>query len=182
MGFKVNALGEIIKTFCEDKGSLDILKETLSNFCCSKNPDEENFLRDKAIDYERLNKARTYLLVDENDFIVGFFSLAFKSIDLQGVSKQKKKDLTAGESNEATCSAYLIGHIAKDDRIKQSMGDRILEVAINLLLDAQKIVGGRIVYLDCKDEDKLIKLYERNNFKWFNVSEKSGLQQYYKKL
>lgn len=182
MGFKVNALSKIIKTFCEDKVSLNMFKETLSNFCCSKNLDEEEFLKNKAIDYEIQNKARTYLLIDDNDFIAGYFSLAFKSIDLQEVSKTKKMDLTAGESYTTTYSAYLIGHIAKDDRIKQSMGDFILDAAQSMLFRAQQLVGGRLVYLDCKDEVNLKKLYERNGFKYFNTSQQSGLLQYYKKL
>lgn len=182
MGFKINALSEIINTTNQEGASLNIIREAFSNFRCSKNLDEEDFFKNKAIDYEIQNKARTYLLLNENDLIAGYFSLAFKSIDLQNLSTTQKKKLTAGESDVTTYSAYLIGHIAKDDNIKDSIGDTILEAAENLLLSAQKIVGGRLIYLDCKNEPKLKNLYERNNYRYFKTSQQSGLLQYYKKL
>ena len=132
--------------------------------------------------YEIHNKARTYLLVDDEDFIVGYFSLAFKSIDLANVSKTTKRKIVGGQSNTDTYSAFLIGHIAKDDSVKELLGDAIIEAAENLLVEAQKIVGGRLIYLDCKDEPKLKELYERNGYKYFKTSELSGLLQYYKKI
>ena len=182
MGIEISALGEIIKLLEENGVSLDVLRETLSTFKCKKNLDEEDFLRKKAIDYEKQNKARTYVLFNENGEIAGYFSLAFKSIDLKPVTPSKVKAMTAGESNVETYSAFLIGHIAKNDTVKQKVGNTILEMAENLLLEAQKIVGGRLVYLDCKDEPKLKEFYESNNYKYFNKSEVSGLLQYYKKL
>ena len=119
MGIEISALGEIIKLLEENGVSLDVLRETLSTFKCKKNLDEEDFLRKKAIDYEKQNKARTYVLFNENGEIAGYFSLAFKSIDLKPVTPSKVKAMTAGESNVETYSAFLIGHIAKNDTVKQ---------------------------------------------------------------
>ncbi|MGN0771838.1 MAG: hypothetical protein ACI4MI_04565 [Christensenellales bacterium] len=182
MGLEIVALGEIIKTFENNKTSLDELKEVLFSFKCEKNKDEEDFLHNKAINYEQHNKARTYLLIDKSGSIVAYFSLAFKSISLQGISKTRMKNIAGGEIEEKSYSAFLIGHIAKNDNIHDVIGDYIIKVAENLLFEAQKIVGGRLIYLDCKDVPKLKSFYERNNYKYFNTSGTSKLLQYYKKI
>ena len=79
-------------------------------------------------------------------------------------------------------SSYLIAHLAKDDSVKEKMIDILLDHAFALIYEAQEIVGGRLVYLDCKNEPKIIKLYEENGFEYFNTSESTGLKQYYKIL
>ncbi|MDR3244364.1 MAG: hypothetical protein LBT79_06400 [Elusimicrobiota bacterium] len=39
--------------------------------------------------------------------------------------------------------------------------------SINCIIDkAQESVGGRVVYLECKDEEKLKKLYESSGFRY----------------
>lgn len=182
MGFKINALREIIKTLGKEEPSLKKLREAFLSFKCSKNIDEEDFFHNKAIEYEIHNKARTYLLMNEKNDIVGYFSLAFKSIDLEDVNNSLKKRMVGGKSTSATYSAFLIGHIAKEDSVQERLGDIIINAAENLLLEAQKIVGGRLVYLDCKDESKLKELYERNDYTYFNTSKQTGLLQYFKKL
>lgn len=162
--------------------SLNKLREVLFQFKCNKKDlDEEDFLHNKAITFEKTKKARTYLVIN-NSQIVAFFSLSFKSIDLQSFSKSKIKELTAGETDATTYSAFLIGHIAKSDDIKQPMGDYLLDMAFDLLESAQEIIGGRLVYLDCKDKPKIKKLYENYGFKYFNTSEKTKLLQYYIKI
>ncbi|MDE6059511.1 MAG: hypothetical protein K2G44_05700 [Clostridia bacterium] len=180
MDFEIASLSAIMNEFNETETSLDKLREVFSSFQCVKSPDEQDFLRYKAIDYEEHNKARTYLLLDDKG-IAAYFSLAFKSIDLQNTSPDKRKRMTGGESNSCTYSAFLIGHIAKDDRVKEKLGDQIIEMANDLLLEAQEIVGGRLVYIDCKGIPELIEYYERNHFTYFNTSP-SGLLQYYRKL
>lgn len=179
MGFTILSLREVIDSFPDD--SLYKPSDLLTRFNCRLNADEEDFLREKAITYEERNKARTFLLTNEKG-IRAYFTLAFKSIDLKKVSNNLKKALTAGESDADSYPVFLIGHIAKDDSVLEHIGDDILQSALDLLLEAQKIIGGRLVYLDCKDEEKLKQFYERNGFKFFNVSSKSGLLQYYKKL
>lgn len=180
MGYEVASLSSLITEYNEQNGSLEDLQRAFSSFRCAKNEDEEDFLHNKAIGFEQRKKARTYLIFDDEG-IAAYFSLAIKTIDLQDVSSNKKKDMLAGETVEIY-SAFLIGHIAKNDRVKESLGDYILNNAISLLLQAQDIVGGRLVYLDCKDIKKLKDFYEKNGFKYFQTSPESKLLQYYKKL
>lgn len=180
MDFEIVSLKSKLDSIGDNEASLELLREALKLFKCTKNSDEEDFLHNKAIDFEIHNKARTYLLVDNNK-VIAYFSLAFKSIDLSEVSGELKKDITAGNKSVTTYSAYLIGHIAKADTVKARLGYALLDSAIDLILDAQKIVGGRLVYLDCKNNEKLISFYSNYGFKHFKTSP-FGLEQFYKRI
>lgn len=159
------------------------IDSALSSFKCHKSEDEEIFLHEKAVPYENMNKARTFLVYNKDyTLLLGYFTLAFKSIELQNVSKDLKKRLTAGESAE-TYAAFLIGHLAKNDGHKDLIdGSVLLEEAINIILQAQELVGGRLMYIDCKDIKRLKEFYEKNGFVCFKTSEQTGLLQYYKKI
>lgn len=172
-------LSELLKI----DGALSLVERALSSFKCEKNSDEEDFLHNKAIQYECKNKARTYLVYDESFLhLLGYFTIAFKSIDLKNVSKTKRKDMTAGEDVE-TYSAYLIGHIAKNSDINADLkGTHILQHAKSVIAEARDLIGGRLIYIDCKDIEKLKTFYLDNGFKYFNTSEKTGLLQYYLKI
>ena len=72
----------------------DNINNLLNKFSCSQDLDIENFLKEKAIKFERLLKARTYLilneeeLIDSNDIsnvnIYGYFSIALKVLTILG--------------------------------------------------------------------------------------------------
>ena len=177
---KILPLSQILKS----SQGISILDGVLASFKCQKNKDEEDFLHCKAISFETQNKARTYLLYnDDFTHLLGYFTLAFKSIELDDVPKDKRKQMTAGESNVDTYAAFLIGHLAKNDCYKNELnGNILLNEAINIIAQAQDLVGGRLMYIDCKKEAKLMNFYESNGFVWFKTSEKTGLLQYYKKI
>lgn len=181
MDFEIISLNEKIKETVDNEAEFSKLKSALCNFKCSKNLDEQDFLHNKAIDFELHNIARTYLLIS-NQGIIGYFSLAIKSISLEDCTKSKRKDITSGRSNENHYPAFLIGHIAKDERISESLGTTLLDCAITFIYEAQVLVGGRLAYLDCKDEQKLKNLYEGYGFKYFNTNPTTKLLQYYIKL
>lgn len=70
----------------------------MSSFICTDNTDIANFLHEKAIKYEQLGKARTYLFFDEEKLerglfvIVGYFSLALKTLILpESTSTNRRK-------------------------------------------------------------------------------------------
>lgn len=53
--------------------------ELISIFTCHKDPDIENFLKEKAILFEKLGKSRTFLIFDEGDEefkVLAYFTLA----------------------------------------------------------------------------------------------------------
>lgn len=53
----------MIKKTGEDN---ELLSQILSSFCCEQDEDIENFLRNRAVEFEKLSKARTYLICDES--------------------------------------------------------------------------------------------------------------------
>ena len=90
--------------------------------------------------------------------------------------------MTAGEDVEVY-SAYLIGHIAKNSDINTDLkGTQLLQYAQSVIAEARDLIGGRLIYIDCKDIEKLKTFYVDNGFKYFNTSEKTGLLQYYFKI
>lgn len=46
-------------------------------------------------------------------------------------------------------------------------GDELLKLACDSVKEAQKIIGGKIVYLECEDVLKLTDFYESNGFVFF---------------
>ena len=59
--------------------------------------------------------------------------------------------------------AFLIGQLAKRTSASHGFGRELLMQAIIHIRQAIQIVGGRLIYLDCKDE--LVSYYEQNGFK-----------------
>ena len=57
------ALKKIMNTVEDDR-----LKNMLSSFSCVYDEDVQNFLRNRAIDFELLSKSRTYLIIDKEQF------------------------------------------------------------------------------------------------------------------
>lgn len=179
---KINVfpLGELL---LQAKTQEDIQKLTdlLSSFSCSQDKDIEDFLHNRSIDFERVNKSRTYILCD-NDIlrkedrlvILGYFSVALKVLNLkEDVSNQTRKKLDGISAklrgdviNAFPC--YLIGQLAKNSIIphEQSIGGaELIEQAISVIRSAEKLVGGRCVLIECHDNPKLVRFYNDNGFK-----------------
>ena len=51
------------------------ISELLSFLSVPENPDVERFAHKNAIPYEKANKGRTYILVDENTYPLAYFTL-----------------------------------------------------------------------------------------------------------
>ena len=169
----------------KDNAEEDIqrLMELLSSFCCTQDKDIEDFLHNRAIDFELINKSRTYLLCDDNVLcekgklvILGYFSLALKVFNLrEDVSNQTRKKLDGvsaklhGEIiNSVPC--YLIGQLARNFAIPDERaisGAELIEQAFSFIHSAETLVGGRSVLIECHDNPKLIKFYNDNGFKEF---------------
>ena len=63
------------------------LSELLSSFSCEKDEDIEYFLHNRSIEFEKLSKARTYLVLDKKQLenkekplmVYGYISIALKN-------------------------------------------------------------------------------------------------------
>lgn len=155
----------------------------LNNFFCSLDGDIEMFLRDKAISFEELSKARTYLVIDGEQVdnpdvqlkdlrILGYFALALKVLSIpDDYSNRKRKELDGlsakllGEViKDIPC--YLIGQLARNDEVsnKELTGKQLLEMAFSVIQTSVDAVGGRIVMIECRDRDNLVAFYQDNDF------------------
>ncbi|PHM68231.1 MULTISPECIES: acetyltransferase [unclassified Xenorhabdus] len=147
----------------------DKTMEYLHSFSCPSNQDVESFLHSRAIRFEKVDATRTYLVLDMTGMILAYFSLTFKELPIHDfiLSKSKIKKLD-GISNRATSlKVYLIGQIAKNFSLQGNpikLKDILIPIEV-IIEKAQYLIGGRTIILECKNENKIVKLYQSHGFK-----------------
>ena len=109
--------------------------------------------------------------------IVGYFSITSKAISIKNpnLSKTKRKRLLKFAQYDNIQKSYiialpLIGQLGKNyynGYNKLISGDVLLKMACDKIREAQEILGGRFVYLECEDKEKLKEFYEDNGFVCF---------------
>lgn len=158
-----------------------IIENVLGKFSCTKDSDIENFIKNKAVEFESLYKSRTYLLCDESALvnnkwsILGYFSLSLKTLILpENMSIRARKELDGYRGKihgipirEVPC--YLIGQLARNDSANHDVivGSDILHAALDVVKIAHGAVGGRYVMIECHDNNKLLEFYTSNGFRIF---------------
>ncbi len=175
---------ELVKAYID---TFSCKVETEDGAVTSLNPDIEHFLKENAIQFSKMKTAITYLVFDTEDgALLGYFTLAHKSLEIpsDGLSrriKDKVKRFSAlDERNKTfTVSAFLLAQFSKNyavDHGQRIKGSDLLRVAMEQLLEAQNLIGGTIVYLDCEADAKLIRFYEGEHFSLFGerISESDG--------
>lgn len=181
----VQALREIINSEGYDEVSL---KETLSTFNGPPNDknseDVVNFLKNDAIDYEKEDITRTYILVNDEQWekgilqIDGYFSIALKIICFSKSIDEAFLLETFGDKKASNRVAFLIGQLARSNCSEKGTGKKLLEEALSYISSVSDLIGGRFVYLDC---DKALRsYYEQNGFAFLQNKHKSELIQMYK--
>lgn len=153
------------------------------NFKCSLNKDVDEFLKNKAISFELKSVSRTYLILDEYGLILGYFSLSFKDVtlDTAKISNTKIKNLDGFSKRATSLKAYLIGQIGKNNLIADNpiCLNSILNEIYSVIIQAQSLVGGRVIILECENNDKLISLYEDHGYTILDVVDDSDLKTMY---
>ena len=156
------------------------LLELLSSFSCEKDGDIEYFLHNRAIEFEKLSKARTYLVFDQTELenrkqnltIYGYISIALKVLSVpQNMSNRMRKELdgfSAKIHGEQICDfpCYLIGQLSKNSNVKSQgiSGKQLIDFASDIIAASVEAVGGRYMMIECRNEEKLIQFYEDNYF------------------
>lgn len=152
-------------------------------FECTRNQDVEYFLKNKAINFEKRSTSRTYLILDEDGQILSYFSLSFKEVTLntEKVSGTSIKKLDGFSKTATTVKAYLIGQIGKNSQIQDNpiRLENIFNEIYNVIAQAQSLIGGRVVILECEDNEKLIALYERHGYKILEIIQVDTLKTMY---
>ncbi|MBR5970606.1 MAG: hypothetical protein IK016_09725 [Lachnospiraceae bacterium] len=161
------------------QGTEEKVHEILAAFRCKKDSDIESFLRNRAIEFERIAKSRTYLVCDLEEiknkrfFILGYFALSLKVLvlpDDMSVRGRKELDGFSGKIygqkiREIPC--YLIGQLSRnDDATKEDLsGKGLIDLALSVIQMSVAAVGGRCVLVECHNEETLESFYKRNGFR-----------------
>lgn len=182
MALKVISLLDLLNS---DKTEEEIKCLLLSFECKSLShgaSDVEEFLHTKAINFERMDMARTYLVLADYKkipYLAGYFAIANKPLVLPKrqfsrlSGTQKKKLMGFGHKTEMKnyeCKGYLLGQLGKNysslaKRANQISGKDLLALAYEKIKGAHALVGGRILYLECEDNEKIKSFYQDNGFK-----------------
>lgn len=153
-------------------------KKFFSDFSCPLNLDVEAFLRYRAMEFAKQGISVTHLVMVSyrgKYVLVGCYALAHKvfTINRESLPSQnwKRRLLKFGQYDEELkryfISSPLIGQIGKNyenNYNKLISGDELLLLAIEKVSEMQMIVGGKTVYLECEDKERLLEFYSRNGF------------------
>lgn len=162
----------------------------LASFKCEKNEDVDSFLKNKSIRFEKADRSRTYFIIDYISFtkgkiaILAYFTIAMKKVDLgSDISKNMRKELDGISKEASYFNCYLIGQLAKNDYYTDFIkGKDIIKYSEETILEVYKIIGGRIILIECENLEALKKLYFSNDYKFLQIDEKSNLIQLYKPI
>ena len=179
--YKLISLKRII-----EKNALDYFEKRKENFS-SQNPDVEYFIKNKALDYEKRCFCRTFLLIDKDSNIAGYFTLGLKTLAFQDyVSNNKKKAIHGISSDVSSVPVILIGQFSKNLNIENKIqGDELLQFAMDMVYKAQDIVGGRICLVETSSDEtnqKVIDFYEKCGFIKLQTDDNGTFQQMYRKI
>lgn len=175
MGYKVINLKDIYNSIGENK-----TKEILKDYKCELNSDVEYFLKEKAIEFSKQDISRTFIVMSSykgKDVIVEYFAIANKSTTIKKfiLSNIKRKSILKYAKYDNEIKGYnialpLIGQLGKNYNNgynKLITGDILLKLACNKIKETQNILGGRYLFLECEDNEKLREFYESNGFECF---------------
>ncbi|MBP1920695.1 hypothetical protein [Youngiibacter multivorans] len=149
-------------------------QELISIFVCSKDIDIENFIKQKAIMFEKLGKSRTFLVFDEDSDkfnILGYYTIAIQVLKIPSEFSNRRilklDGLSAKRNGEIITElpAILIGQIGKNELYKDNVtGHKIMEFCLNTIFDGQARLGGRLIILECKKVPYFYGFYEQFGF------------------
>ena len=174
------ALSSLIKVTGEDN---ELLSQVLSSFSCERDEDIENFLHSRAVEFEKLSKARTYLICDEEQIskeefyldqlkIYGYVAIALKILSVPEEWSNRKRKALDGLSAKIhgepikDFSCYLIGQLSRNSKVSHDSisGKDLLQMAYDVIAAAVDAVGGRYMMIECREEKKLVDFYLANGF------------------
>lgn len=169
-------------------GDEELLNYVLSSFSCAQDRDIQNFLCERAVKFERLAKSRTYLIIDESQFlepdfaldrliIYGYISLSVKVFTApETISNRQRLQLDGFSAKEhgkpiSNFPCYLIGQLARNSNVPKGSlkGSELLDFAYGIIAISVDAVGGRNIMVECRNIPKLTHFYISNGF--FQVSQ-----------
>ena len=164
----------------QDNGAL---QSVLDSYHDCVGSDQEMFLKEKAVMMEKKNMCRTYLVIDDESRIMGYFSIGLRCMKVpQSVSDRGepiKDDRFMNRMNvdpeSRVAQSYLIGQLSRSKDAPKGFGKVLMSDAIDMIKDANLIVGCRLVRVDC--EDGLIDYYTDLGFRKIKKNDDEDLNQ-----
>ncbi|MBN2653004.1 MAG: hypothetical protein JXR63_11530 [Spirochaetales bacterium] len=157
------------------------VEQYLKSFSCSKEKDVESFLHNSAILFQKANRSRTYLIVSDNSEIIGYFSLAIKTVFLNSfLSNNKRRYANIKKvhiDKLEIMNMFLIGQIGRNDKFSSSDLNLkgFLGYIIPIIDEVKEKIGGSSILIEVKRNSKLVQLYENYGFEF--LQEDSALTQ-----
>ncbi len=162
----------------------ETVNDMLQSFSCVSegvqlNEEVEKFVKSSSVEFCKRKMSVTYFVNDEDDRLAGIFTLTHKAVDIPAESMSnalKKIILRFAQLDQETsvfrASAYLIAQFGKNYSVVNGMGIRgteLMECTMSVLHDAQELVGGGLVYLECEEENnQAYDFYIKCGFKEFD--------------
>lgn len=166
----------VLKSYLDVVGE-DETKKLLSSFSCPQNADVESFLHDKAIEFAKQGIAQTHLVFCSykgTPELIGYYALTMKTVQVKRsvLSESKRKKIAKFANFDKEARSYflpcpLIAQLGKNFRNglnNMITGNELLALACNKVAETQLLMGGKIVYLECEDINRLRDFYRRNGF------------------
>lgn len=174
--YEVVPLSELLDNYDEAN-----ITKVLDNFkTVDVDKDVEDFLRHKAISFQKADASRTYLVflkINRKTELVGYFSIISKPLVISGpkwnkLSGTTRKSLVGrynykkiNENDHRDITGILLGQLGKDVRFKNDVkGADLLALAEQTAKNAWRAVGGRLLWLEADNNEKLTQFYESNEY------------------
>ena len=137
-----------------------------------KNEDMLEYLKNDAITTELTHKSRNFIIIDQEISgdrfeILGFFTLTLKIVNVQELDNDNKKSFVLSGKNARNLNyipGLLIAQFGRNLHFNKMTGQQVMELVVEKIQLAQSILGGKMVYLDSVNEDKVINFYKSFGF------------------
>lgn len=148
------------------------------------NKDVENFIKRKAEQFDNMNMAKTYLVMDKGlSEICGYYSIVSKSITIKqrdwgklttSIRRRLNPFGYKDTDNDQNIPAILLGQLGRNfDAVNTIGGDELLNLAFETIKGISKQIGGRYLYLEADDNPNLTKFYTNRGFSYLSYSDGS---------
>ena len=167
--YEIISITQLIKDVGES-----VVQQIIGDYQCPKNPSLEKFLLHSSIEFAKRKISNTFLMLDvDKGDLVGFFSLSHKAIfvPVNALSNTTRKRISRyahldDERQGYNVSAFFITQLGKNfqqDSDNIPSGNEILDAALSVLQQAQILIGGEVVYLECENKESLLSFYQNDH-------------------
>jgi hypothetical protein len=160
------------------------VRKAIERFTC-KDKDVEYFLKSKAFEFEKRDKSRTYLVIDdETQSIAAYFTLSLKSLEFRDtLSRGKIKDIDGFSKEVKSVAIALIGQFGKDELNAKSVpGTKIFDLCMEIIYQVHTLIGGRHILIECRDIEKVVGFYRSNGFELLQTDKGDNYLQMVRRL